>query len=233
MTAASFHQIYSSLAAKLYVGSESVRGAKWYGPSLSPCQVWWGLHCACHLGMKKVYVHSFTGRMPSRHTEVFRLLGQFWGFSLGWPVALTGWNLVWRNETVSTSGFATIGGVCTANTVNFIKFKKANAPQRRITRAIFTKFLSLSSVLSLVTFKFGGFCQEFLEVWRLKLDGGFSPKFAAPTTSETVCRMPKSFDIQNCTDIICYHVKFGGAQTCTLLGKKKGCCYRMQVRFCF
>jgi len=42
--------VFLPLAAKLLIGSKKVRGVqKWYGPSLSPCQVWWGLWVARRL----------------------------------------------------------------------------------------------------------------------------------------------------------------------------------------
>ena len=143
-----------------------------------------GLAICMPSGDEKVWCSFFRWQDALAAYTCLDYLGNFEVFR--W-VAL--WGEIWHGETDSTSGFTTIGGARTANIVNFvnfIKFKKANAPQRHIPRAICTKFYVCRQFYLWLTFKFGGFSQGFLEVWRLKLDGGFSPKFAAPTTSETV-----------------------------------------------
>ena len=57
------------LTAKLLIGSKKVSGVqKWYGPTLSPCQVWWRSWVARRLQTKKCDVFLFvtgTGR-PAR-----------------------------------------------------------------------------------------------------------------------------------------------------------------------
>ena len=68
------------LAAKLCVGCEGMQ--EWYGPPLSPCQVWWSLDFARRRGQKKnsMFLFSFFYRQhcAQRIAPVFRLLrGRF------------------------------------------------------------------------------------------------------------------------------------------------------------